>query len=625
MCGIAGIFNLEKEVKPEVLKTFTDSLEHRGPDGAGYDILAGGLLGLGHRRLSILDLSERGRQPMTYADGRFTIAYNGEIYNFLELRAQLEQKGHRFQSDTDTEVIMAAYLEWGTACFDRFNGMWAFALWDEQERQLMLSRDRFGIKPLYYLCIPGKMLALASETRAFRFLDGYQRSVDDELSRIALDDDYALEGLGYTIFSNIRQVLPGHYAVFSARHRELEQKRWWSIEPVLSTAGVPSMEAAAEQFRELLLGACRYRLISDVPLATALSGGLDSSSVFATVQKVLAENPHRVNENSQKAVSAVFPGLENDEREYVELMLRHTGKQAIWVETDFTDLTGQIEHDTRMLDALSSAPITSVASIYKGMKKAGITVSLDGHGVDEMMYGYRDMVATLYQHYLWSGGMKQAREAGEALVGMYHPADVRAGLAKVERQLEEKKKREASIKYRLKKRLKKSTEPFTHHSLPVRLTAIGESYDFSQQPLEKRMLLYETFQHTLPALFRNFDRASMMNGVEIRMPFMDYRIVEFLFSLPPEFKFGRGMTKLLLREAMRDELPQEIVKRKFKVGISSPAVHWFNGPLNGWFMDHLHGTELKGILEKEKNINGIYSGNTITRAWKEINLKLIGS
>ena len=227
MCGISGIYNLNNNpVYLETLKRFTDSMVHRGPDGAGYELFDNNTLGLGQRRLSILDLSEAGKQPMSYADGRYWMTYNGEIFNFIEVREELQQLGHAFKSDTDTEVILAAYAQWGKACLDKFNGMWAFVIWDSQEKTLFLARDRFGIKPLYYVHQPSKFFAFASETRAFKFLEGFKREVDEELLKINLQDSYALEGLGYTPFKNIVQLLPGHCMVIR-KGNEPKQKRWW--------------------------------------------------------------------------------------------------------------------------------------------------------------------------------------------------------------------------------------------------------------------------------------------------------------------------------------------------------------------------------------------------------------
>ncbi|MFM6983490.1 MAG: asparagine synthetase B family protein, partial [Chitinophagaceae bacterium] len=208
MCGISGIYHLNREaVDQQELREFTDSMLHRGPDAYGYEFLDQNSLGLGQRRLSILDLSESGRQPMYYADNRFCITYNGEIFNFLSIREELKSFGYQFKSDSDTEVILAAYMQWGPLCLKKFNGMWAMAIWDDLNKELFLARDRFGIKPLYYFHEEGKRFIFASETRAFKFLKSYSRRLNQQLLNLNLADPYAIEGLGYTIFDNILQLL----------------------------------------------------------------------------------------------------------------------------------------------------------------------------------------------------------------------------------------------------------------------------------------------------------------------------------------------------------------------------------------------------------------------------------
>jgi asparagine synthase (glutamine-hydrolysing) len=236
MCGISGIYYKNNGfLTQESLRHFTDSMTHRGPDGAGYEILDEGHLGLGQRRLSILDLSDSGKQPMSYAEGRYWITYNGEVFNFLEIRSELQSLGHSFKSETDTEVILASYAQWGRACLDKFNGMWAFAIWDEVEKTLFLARDRFGIKPLYYVHRPNRFFAFSSETRAFKFLEGFKREIDNELMRLNLQDSYALEGLGYTPFKDILQLLPGHCMTITRDNELIQQRRWWHIEDHLHT------------------------------------------------------------------------------------------------------------------------------------------------------------------------------------------------------------------------------------------------------------------------------------------------------------------------------------------------------------------------------------------------------
>src|SRR5574343_1778894 len=229
MCGISGIYHLNREkIDLSELQSFTDSMLHRGPDASGYELLDQSTLGLGQRRLSILDLSDSGRQPMYYAEGRFCITYNGEIFNFLSIREELKSFGHSFKSDSDTEVILAAFMQWGPLCLKKFNGMWAMAIWDDLNKELFLARDRFGIKPLYYVNEENKRFMFASETRAFKFLKSYTRRHNQELLNLNLVDPYAIEGLGYTIFDNILQLLPGHFMTVK-RNEKLVQRRWWNI------------------------------------------------------------------------------------------------------------------------------------------------------------------------------------------------------------------------------------------------------------------------------------------------------------------------------------------------------------------------------------------------------------
>jgi asparagine synthase (glutamine-hydrolysing) len=341
MCGIAGIWNLNgNQLDPEVLKEFTDSIQSRGPDGAGYELFHNNTFGLGHRRLSILDLSELGHQPMHSADGRYVITYNGEVFNFQEIREELQGKGHQFRSNTDTEVIMAAWAEWGTEAFHKFNGMWAFAIWDKEERTLTLSRDRFGIKPLYYLWMPNKILAFASETYAFKFLRGFERSISTPNFKMAISG-VPLAGSGHSIYNGIDQLLPGHLAVIK-ENGEFKQKRWWHILEQVKPCKEKTFEEQKEHFYELFRDACKRRLISDVPIGTALSGGLDSTSVYSTVYDIInKEQLSRTHSNAQTAFVATFPGLPMDERKYAEEAVKFTGGPVVYLADESKDLVNR--------------------------------------------------------------------------------------------------------------------------------------------------------------------------------------------------------------------------------------------------------------------------------------------
>jgi asparagine synthase (glutamine-hydrolysing) len=621
MCGIAGIFKLNSEkIIPEEISRFTDSMKHRGPDGSGYELLENGSLALGHRRLSILDLSEQGHQPMYY-EGRFCITYNGEVYNFQEVRESLQAKGHSFKSATDTEVILAAYKEWGKDCLNRFNGMWAFAIWDKEKKQLFLSRDRFGIKPLYYVFKPNEFFAFASETRAFKYLNGFKRQFDEELLRMNMVDPYALEGAGYTPFKNVLQLLPGHYMVLK-KDETPRQKRWWHIKDHLSKSIPDSIEEQARKFYEIFRDACRIRLISDVPVGTALSGGLDSTAVYCTVSDIIkSENLQRFNKDSQRAFTAIFPGLPDDEQVYAKKAAEYTGGPIELIETDFKNLESQITHDTELGDFIAGAPLTAIAAVYAGMRKNGIVVSLDGHGVDEMLFGYRDMVYSLYNDALWDGSYKDAVAYADILQCMYPVERQEEMRLRFNTELHKKKKRDGNIIYLIKKMFR---QPVTSKQyLPAALKPLSDSpYDFSGYPLPERMRYYEFFQHTLPALLRNFDRAGMMNSIEIRMPFMDWRLVSYVFSLPVASGVGLGFTKLILRKAMQNNMPEELRLRTFKVGIGSPTAYWFNGELKGWMVNSAEDPLTKSSLKSSIESGGV-SPALIKKAWQEINKKII--
>lgn len=620
MCGIAGIIDV-KGVGKDSLIRFTDSLKHRGPDASGYSLLNEGKVGLGHRRLSILDLSPSGNQPMHTENERYSMVFNGEIFNYQEIKNELEGKGHSFKSRTDSEVVLHSYQEWGPACLDKFNGMWAIAIWDQETKQLFLARDRFGIKPLYYLEEKNR-LSFASETLAFKNLDAYSRSFSSELLELNSKNVFALEGAGYTIFDDILQVLPGHYSIVSESNLKVKQVRWYDIREKKQT--VPStFEEQTKKFYDLFHDACKLRLISDVPVATALSGGLDSSSVFSMVRAILNENSglDRVNKNSQNAYTAVFPGLDIDEKHFASKAAGFFGSNVNEIITEKDQLISRLENDTLLSDFISTTPITSISSVYKGMKSNGISVSLDGHGVDEMLFGYRDMVSKLFYDKIKTNP-KEAGKYKDILIYLFKESDVQDKNKKFS-SLVDQANAQNPIKKALKNVLKGKPK-----SDPIDFNLVKIKPELSDQPLrasgnfEEDLLKYEFFVSTLPTLLRNFDRAGMMNSVEIRMPFMDYRLVEYCFSLPTDSKIGKGFTKLILREAMKGKMDEEIRTRRFKVGIGSPFVNWLNHDVKDWAFDLLNDESIKQKAETELT-NGEILKNTAIQIWKNLSTSII--
>jgi asparagine synthase (glutamine-hydrolysing) len=405
------------------------------------------------------------------------------------------------------------------------------------------------------------------------------------------------------------------------RGEKAVQTRWWDIRDC--SVEVPkTFEEQAEKFYEIFRDACRLRLISDVPVGTALSGGLDSTAVYSTVYDIMQhESLGRVNKDAQRAFTATFKGLPHDEREYAALAAAYTGGNITYLESDAYQLAEKVEHDTALCDFLNVAPITSISSVYAGMRKNGIIVSMDGHGVDEMLYGYRDMVYSLYNDALWNGSLEAVSSYESVLKELYHPSQRDDLKARFEKHLGEKKWRESSLKFKFKRAIKRSEDSGEY--LPVNLPALSNKpYDFSSKSLGERMVYNEFFQHTLPALLRNFDRAGMINSVEIRMPFMDWRLVAYTFALPISSKIGGGFTKRIVRQAMKGKMEESLRTRTYKVGIGSPVEHWFNNGLKDWFMDVLDDSMLRQKAEKAI-LNGNIDSKLCRDIWQSINLKLI--
>jgi asparagine synthase (glutamine-hydrolysing) len=596
MCGIAGIFRFSsKVVNASEIKSLTDIIAHRGPDGEGCWIHPQQFLGLGHRRLSILDLSDQGAQPMHYADGRLTITFNGEIFNFLELRQELKQKGYSFHSDSDTEVLLAAYHCWGKACLHKFNGFWAFALWDEYTKELWLARDRFGIKPLYFLFQPGEQVVFASETHQFKNVEGYERQPEENHLRYILQNPWGLEGLGKTIFKHLEQIRPGHYITIKP-DETIDTVQWWDTAAELVT--VPdNFEDQTKEFLALLEDAIKIRLRSDVSIASALSGGVDSSAVYCTIHHLMSNQKglYRLPSDWQRAFVAVFPGTEQDERLYAEQVLTHThGDGEFFDMNTGKDLTDRLLSSITAYDTVYSTPLFILDGVYGAMRSKGITVSMDGHGVDEMLYGYPHNVLEALQYARTQTDTAYSNDLTDAYLSMLQPDQKKV------------KARELSINNhsfyqrqwnRVRRKLQTNRqEPSWFDQFDVTTLSLP-SMPVPAHFTPAEAQLYSTFHYTvLPTILRNFDRGAMRNSIEIRMPFLDYRLVSYVFSLPIQSKLGGGFTKRILREAMKGILPEPIRTRKLKTG--------FNAPLQSWYRN-----ELKTLLLDEVNSASFLSSN----------------
>lgn len=561
MCGIAGIWNFNNKVDLDNLESFTDSMEHRGPDGSGYELLNNDFLGLGHRRLSILDLSENGKQPMVFEN--YTIVYNGEIFNFQEIKDDLILKGYSFKTETDTEVLLASYKEWGELAFHKWNGMWAFALYDSITEELLICSDRFGIKPCYYSYEEGKRFSFASETYAFGSLAGFKKEFDWGKVDIEIKDDSILECLGYTIFKNIYRLLPGHFLRLK-KGETPKQKRWYDIRKQVEKPSL-SFGEACSRFKELFEDSCRLRLRSDVPIATALSGGLDSSVVYGVLQKIGKSKKTLIRTpiDMHSAYTMTFPEWENDESEFAKEVLKFHRRAGNFVEVTEGTIVNKMKDITLQSDLLVGNSVLSVFELYNKMKKDGITVSIDGHGVDEMLYGYKSMIWEYFEQQLAINNIEVATKIGEYLVKTFPKSKRKENEDYIKSRINQSliKKIYTSLKVSKKDQTKKlkSLSNFPYAWDMKDPESIAKKYFFNGQ--------------LLPVL-RNFDKISMMAGIEVRMPFMDYRLVEFSFSLPFHYKLNEEFNKLIVREAFQDVLPPRIKNRVLKLGFISPIEVW---------------------------------------------------
>lgn len=589
MCGITGLWNLNGEfVETRVFDRFTDSLAHRGPDGRGVYVDAQLPLALGQRRLAIIDTSELGRQPMSYADGRYWIVYNGEIYNFLELRMDLLAMGYQFVTDSDTEVILAAYDRWGEDCLLRFNGMWAMAIWDRQAKQLFVSRDRFGVKPMHYF-YDGERFAFASEMKAFLALDWFPVEFDEEMIATALTRYHLVEGTERCLLKRLHR-LPGGHSLTLRADGSMIKRRWWNTLDHLTE--VPRRyDDQVERFKELFLDACRIRMRSDVAIGTALSGGLDSSSVLSAMQHIRRSsgNMQRLAVDWQRAFTATYPGTPEDERKYAEEVIAHTGVQAMYTEIEPAMMLRYYDDILFQFEEISDIHV-GPWQVYKAQRENNVIVSMDGHGGDELLGGYyyhvqaalRDTLNPLPRPWRHSD-LKQTLLSLDLFA---HEADY--NVPTFSSLLMEKIE---TLKWKMRgisSTMVSSNPWLNYHPVP-----------FSPKPLEADRLrlrkhnrlfekLYLSFHYAdLPTNLRDFDRLSMAHGVEVRAPFLDWRLVTYSFSLPSASKIGHGFTKRILRDSMRGILPETIRVRKSKGGFVNPAGAWLANHAETFIMDGL--------------------------------------
>lgn len=575
MCGIVGIIS-KQPVDLSVLKSMNDKIIHRGPDGYGYLASAAALhqeavdhlvlleqhaefdYALGHQRLAIHDLSQAGHQPMSYQD-RYSIVFNGEIYNFLELKAELSALGYQFKSNTDTEVIMAAYDYWGSECLSKFNGMWAFVLLDLKAHKIFIARDRFGIKPLYYFAKDG-LLVFASEIKAllehpavpkepnYNYLAAYMQNGPREyIKETAFAGIYRFDFAHYFL-GDIKEVLIP---------QQIHLQRYWQLRPNLKRARFNKEKAKdyAQQYYTLLKDAVRLRLRADVKIGSALSGGLDSSSVVYLINQIIKEAGQ--NTERQETFSSVYksPGTEQcDESNYINIMAEKLGVRSNQIEPQPKNIPDQ---HLQMIYAMENPPESTCMSgwhVFKLVADSDITITLDGQGADEILAGYLGYLL----NYFVSISLIEVPLASIKFWNI--PGARKLIIAGVAFKIIQTFLGVKALKWSVKTFLKRDFEP--------NLNAI----------------LVKDVETSLVNLLHYLDHTSMHFSLESRMPFMDYRLVEFLASVPATYKIHDGWTKYLARLAFDGKLPDEICWRRDKMGWPIPENFWFKGELKNWFI-----------------------------------------
>lgn len=581
MCGLIGTLGFIDNAKLNI-----NTLLHRGPDGIGkWNSLEGEFpVEMGHSRLSILDLSEAGNQPFLSKDSRYVFVFNGEIYNFIELRSELETLGQVFYTDTDTEVFMNGLILEGPSFQLRCNGMWSFCLWDRKTKTALFGRDRFGKKPLFYHLLSNNRLVFASEMKGiYPFLNTIQ---PNEKINIYLQKLFDYESSENCVIKGIKRLQPGYYATY--KDGKFEPVRWWNTLDHLEDVS-DNYEEQVEKWREIFLDSVKIRMRSDVSIGTALSGGLDSSAIFSSMNYLANKNNKLVRQADdwQNGFCSHYPGSSLDESRWARIVTNSVGVDLKEVIIDPQNSNWSInEAFYQVEDPYLTLPLPMLET-YRAISKFGIKVTIDGHGADELFSGYGHLNSAFK-----SSNVGQTAELISIInslqSGKYQFISENMKMNFIKKRLFMFLKSCAIKPWNiLKTVLGKQDLEFLRYKLKY----VDQShYEFKKlDPLSKD--LYEIFHITiLPTLLRNYDRYSMASGVEVRMPFMDHRLVTYTFSLPWTSKVGGTYTKRIMRDSLKGILPEQIRTRRDKIGWNAPLHEWFKGPLKN---------EVENMIEKK--------------------------
>jgi asparagine synthase (glutamine-hydrolysing) len=576
MCGIAGIVSLDG-FDPQMLMSMTHLVKHRGPDGFGFAYFLPGaesfaevihnqnrlpacgrpVVGLGNRRLAILDLSELGNMPMQSEDGALCVTYNGEIYNYRELRAELEALGHRFRTGTDTEVLLNAYLQWGEECVTRFNGMWSFGLWDRRKQMLFCSRDRFGVKPFYYALAGGRFF-FGSEIKQLIYGANLPRVANARVVYHFLEQ-FLFDYSEATFFEDIFQLPGGHTLTLQlGESLRVSTRRYWELSTHPEETPRRPHEEIREEFRERWETAVRLRLRSDVPVGSTLSGGIDSSAVICQAKKLAPTQKFHT-------FSSCTEEKGMDERPFIAAVTKAIGSAGHHVYPKAKSFWERVDDISYHQDEpIQSGAVFAQWCVMAAARKQGVPVLLGGQGGDETLCGYQK-----YRYfYLWQllrqGNPRAFREAFLSVrngtqsswtltdASRYFPAPFRSSFSVADRV--------CTAEFR---------EKFANQRISIGAT----------QSIAQRQKLDLTLT-SIPSLLHLEDRNSMAHSIETRLPFLDYQLVEFAVNCPASVKLRDGWSKWILREVMKGAMPEQVRLRKSKLGFDVPQTSWMREGLS---------------------------------------------
>ncbi len=599
MCGISGIINkYEKSVNQDEIQKINDLISHRGPDDEGFYFEKN--FAFGHRRLSILDLSSDGHQPMHYLD-KYTITYNGEVYNYLEIREELIKYGYKFSSQTDTEVILASYDKWGEECVNKFNGMWAFAIYDKEKEIIFCSRDRFGIKPFYYTEIDSKFIFGSEIKQLLEFYD--ERYVNKKILM-----DYLVIGIeehtNETFFENIYKLEQSHNLIYNLKNDTYNIKKYYDIKKYNKIEKL-SLQESIKLYKEKLIESIKLRLRSDVTIGSCLSGGLDSSAISSLSSQLLN------NENSSNKFNAIHAqSLEKDgdESSYARQVSDFCNLNLVNIQPTIEEFVNNIEEVIYTQEEPFGSPsIFMQFFVMKKAKEIGCKVMLDGQGGDETLLGYEKY----FPAYLLSLNFielsksiyyikKRSKLSIKSLILYYlyfTKAKVRLSRLK------------GKVKF-LKNEYIEMINSNLVHNISSKYKNISE------------LQYNEIYKVQMPHLLKYEDKNSMRNSIEARLPFIDYRLLETAFSLNNSYKIYKGWTKYILRKSIENILPKEVVWRTNKLGFEAPNKSWLDSIEKEIHQSISNSKILNKIMDKKpiiKNLDNFLKWRLYNIAkWEEI-------